>query len=163
MRTSTTILVALASVAALAPAHAGKTTRLTKGADDAGVNLFFGPPSISANGRFVAFAGNPAGVVPEDQDGNSDVFVRDLKKKTTTRVSAPAGGGAADGWSHDPSISADGRFVAFTSAATNLPLGGLNSEVDVFVHDRATGETELISVKWAKVGELTVPLAANGA
>lgn len=163
MRSTLPLLaLSLAALTASGASAGGKTALLTKGASDQGVNLFFDRPAVSGDGRFVAFAGNATGVVPEDQDGNFDVFLRDRKKKKTTRISVPAAGGDADGWSHAPSISANGRFVAYASSATNLSLGGLNPEQDVFVYDRKLGSTELISVKWINVGGIVLPIGANG-
>ncbi|MGQ0521567.1 MAG: hypothetical protein ACT4PX_10520, partial [Actinomycetota bacterium] len=102
---------------------------------------------ISADGRFVAFAGNAENLVPGDTNGNTDVFVRDRVAGTTTRVSVVTGGAQATGGaSSEPSISADGRFVAFSSAATNLVAGDTNGQRDIFVHDRQTTTTTRVSV-----------------
>src|ERR687892_5749 len=103
--------------------------------------------SISADGRFVAFASLATNLVPGDTNDSEDVFVRDRATGQTTRVSVASNGAQADDWSFPtPSISADGRFVAFTSFATNLVPGDTNGIDDVFVHDRATGETTRVSV-----------------
>src|SRR5439155_6361067 len=105
-----------------------------------------------------------------DTNGVEDVFVRDRLLGVTERVSVPAGGGEANGASSSgPSISADGRYVAFASAATNLlgPGADSNGVTDVFVHDRLTGLTERVSVSSAgnegSGGTFTGPiLAADG-
>jgi len=105
-----------------------------------------GYPSISASGRYVAFETSAPKVVKGDTNGTSDVFVRDRVERTTKRVSVSSSRQQGDGWSGYAAISGDGRFVAFTSAATNLVPGDANGKEDVFVHDRATGTTERVSV-----------------
>src|SRR5207244_2213095 len=75
-----------------------------------------------------------------------DVFVRDRQTATTERVSVAPDGTQGDAQSNGPAISADGRFVAFTSIATNLVPGDTNGVADAFVHDRQTGITERINV-----------------
>lgn len=103
-------------------------------------------PSSSADGRFVAFWGDASNLVPGDTNGFRDVFVHDRMTGETTRVSVDSSdtqGNRESGW---PSISAEGRFVAFYSQATNLIAGGTNGAAHIFVHDRQTGETTLVSV-----------------
>jgi Tol biopolymer transport system component len=104
-------------------------------------------PSISADGRYVAFSSWAENLSAEDVAFN-DIFVRDLAAGTTTLVSRAAGpaGAAGDGESTDPSISADGRHVAFASQANNLV--GDDAKVvqtDIFVRDLDLGVTELVS------------------
>jgi Tol biopolymer transport system component len=102
-------------------------------------------PSISADGRFVAFASGAENLSPEDAAYN-DVFVRDLLAGTTTLVSRASGaaGAAGDGESTDPAISADGRHVAFVSQANNLVADDAKTtQTDIFVRDLDTGVTEL--------------------
>jgi len=103
-------------------------------------------PSLSADGNFVAFCSPSGTLVPGDTNVRWDVFVRDRAAGTTERVSVDSNGQEGDDDSMDPSISADGRFVAFESNAGNLVSGDGNSISDVFVHDRATGETTRVSV-----------------
>jgi Tol biopolymer transport system component len=103
-------------------------------------------PSISADGRYVAFSSSWAGLVPGDANSADDVFVRDRLGGTTERVSVRSDGSEANGNSGCTSISADGRYVAFESDATNLVDGDANGMTDVFVHDRLTGTTERVSV-----------------
>jgi Tol biopolymer transport system component len=105
-------------------------------------------PSISADGRWVAFASSATNLVPEDTNGYPDIFVRDRTTGITKRVSVTDGGGQANGASSSPVISADGRWVAFTSYANNLSLGDLNfftGGADVFLHDLVTGRTVRVS------------------
>ena len=98
-------------------------------------------PSISANGRFVAFYSWASNLVPGEVNGCScpDVFVRDLRIGLTTRVSVSSAGDLANGESVTPDISGDGRFVVFRSAASNLtPHDGIY--VDIFLRDRDSDE-----------------------
>ena len=106
-------------------------------------------PSISADGRFVAFESLASNLVPGDTNGVGDVFVHDRQTGTTERVSVSSAGTQGNGDSAVPSISADGRFVAFVSVASNLVPGDTNGRLDVFVHDRQTGTTERVSVSSA--------------
>jgi len=106
----------------------------------------FGGVSISADGRYVAFESPAANLVPGDVIGTEDIFVRDRFAGRTTRVSVSSSGEPANNISFDPVISADGRYVAFNSHATNLVPGDTNAAPDVFVHDRFTGTTTRESV-----------------
>lgn len=104
--------------------------------------------SISGDGRFVAFVSDAANVSSDDPDAFRDVFVRDLQTNTTTlvdRATGPAGAKGNDR-ADDPAISADGRFVAFTSRATNLVPSDTNGTDDVFVRDRQSDTTTRVSV-----------------
>jgi Tol biopolymer transport system component len=103
-------------------------------------------PSISADGRYVAFESAASNLVPGDTNGCSDIFVRDLLSGTTARISVDSGGLEANAQSRSPAISSDGRFVAFYSDATNLVAGDTNGARDVFVHDRQLGTTERASI-----------------
>ena len=93
-------------------------------------------PAISSDGRFVAFASDATNLVPTDTNQRTDIFVRDRRLGTTTRVSVGPASVQADQPSTTPRISGDGRFVVFGSVATNLVPGDTNSAPDVFVHDR---------------------------
>jgi Tol biopolymer transport system component len=108
-----------------------------QGNQDSGGNL--NGVSISADGRFVAFTSFATNLVAGDTNGCKDVFVRDRQNPgTTVRVSVDSSGAQGNSYSQDPSISADGRFVAFESLATNLVAGGTNGFDQVFLHDRDT-------------------------
>jgi Tol biopolymer transport system component len=102
-------------------------------------------PKISADGARIAFSSNAQNLDPEDPDPSPDVFVRDLRAGTTTPVSQAAGGGASNGDAFSPTISADGRFVAFGSSATNLAPEDTDAITDVFVRDLQAGTTLLAS------------------
>ena len=103
-------------------------------------------PSISADGRYVAFVSGSPNLVDGDLNLVDDVFVHDLKTGSTVRVSVDSKGAQADRQSAWPSISADGRYVAFQSDATQLVPGDTNNTTDVFVHDLKTGATTRVSV-----------------
>jgi Tol biopolymer transport system component len=90
-------------------------------------------PSISANGRYVAFSSDAANLVENDTNLNQDIFIRDRINNTTSRISLGAGGGEGDGGSFDPDISGDGRFVVFESSSTDLVTGDTNETTDVFI------------------------------
>jgi Tol biopolymer transport system component len=103
-------------------------------------------PSISRDGRYVAFASSATNLNVSDSNGVTDVFVRDREAGTTRRVSVGPGARQADGKSYDPSISANGRHVAFISDAGNLASSDQNGVADIFLRDRQTGVTQLLSV-----------------
>src|SRR5947209_4534861 len=95
--------------------------------------------AISADGRFVAFESN----------ASNHVYVRDRQNVTLARVSVDSfgnQGNSASGTQHGAAISADGRYVAFSSHASNLVAGDTNGTWDVFVHDRQSGMTERVNV-----------------
>lgn len=98
-------------------------------------------PAVSADAAFVAFRSEASDLVPGDDNGRWDIFVRDLTVGTTTRVSVRTDGGEADHNSLEASISDDGRFVAFRSLASNLVDDDRNDRADIFVHDRTSGQT----------------------
>jgi len=125
----------------------GQTTRVSVSSSGLEGNEGSGGPSISADGRYVAFTSGASNLVTGDTNGWADVFVHDRQIGETTRVSMPSSGMEGNGESRDPSISADGRYVAFQSGASNLVTGDMNGTYDVFVHDRQTGETTPVSVR----------------
>jgi len=102
-------------------------------------------PTLSADGRFVAFTSEATNLVAGDGNGQPDVFVHDLKTWTTTRASLSSSGLEGDGPTGFADISHDGLFVAFTSEATNLVAGDVNGVGDIFRHDRQSGATILLS------------------
>ena len=122
------------------------TTRVSvDSAGNQGTNESY-TPSISADGRFVTFSSDASNLVPGDSNNNEDIFVRDLFTNTTTRVSVDSAGNQAIGSSGRPSISADGKFVTFSSRATNLVPGDSNNNEDIFVRNLLTNTTTRISV-----------------
>ena len=111
-----------------------------------GPGFFFGEPSISADGNRVAFHSDASNLVPNDTNGQIDIFVRDLVARTTTLVSVNTDGTQGNNASTIPSISASGTRIAFTSDADNLIANDSNSVGDVFVRDLAARTTALVSV-----------------
>lgn len=105
-------------------------------------------PSISADGRYVSFESSATNLVPHDVNTFADIFVRDRVAGSTTRVSVGPGGVQSDDQSSNASISADGRFIAFHSNATNLVSGDTNATADVFVHDLVLGTTTRASIAY---------------
>ena len=103
-------------------------------------------PSISADGRYVAFDSDDWNLVWGDTNDDFDVFVNDRATTATIRLSIDDSGTQSNGASNRPSISADGRYVAFYSEASNLVPGDTNGATDVFVHDQRSGATKRISV-----------------
>ncbi len=119
--------------------------------DAAGASIANGSsqhPSISADGGSVAFDAAATNLLAEGEDSNgvADVYVRGLDGSGLERVSVSSSGEQANGPSFYPALSGNGRFVAFASDATNLVGGDTNEATDVFVHDRETGQTTLVSV-----------------
>ncbi len=102
--------------------------------------------AISADGRFVAFRSSADNLVPGDTNANADIFVHDRETGTTERVSLDSNGTQGGRFSDAPAISADGRFVAFYSFASNLVPDDTNGDYDIFIHDRETGTTERLSI-----------------
>lgn len=105
--------------------------------------------AISADGRYVVFVSLASNLVPGDTNGLGDVFVRDRQAGTTERVSVSTDGAAANDTSffgNTVSISADGRYVAFNSPASNLVAADTNRRGDVFLRDRLTGTTRRVSI-----------------
>ena len=125
--------------------RAGRTERASQGLSGLAPLGDSVQPVISANGRYVAFDSDAPNLVPNDTNLVSDVFVYDRVTKKTTRVSVSSQGAQGDSGSVWPSISADGRYVAFTSQATTL-VSGANTGSNVFVHDLRTGKTEVVSM-----------------
>ena len=125
----------------------GMTERVTvalDGSEGNGTAISF--PTLSAAGRFVAFDSNASNLVADDSNGVGDIFVHDRQTGLTERVSVASDGSQANGESAFAIISANGRFVAFNSNASNLVTDDTNGVGDVFVHDRQTGLTERVNV-----------------
>lgn len=105
-------------------------------------------PAMSADGHVVAFVSAATNLVPNDPNGKLDVFVCDRRTGQIEAVSVNSRGDLGNGDSILPAISADGRFVAFKSLASNLVAGDHNDTVDVFVHDRSSRTTERVSTSF---------------
>ncbi|MGI9604317.1 MAG: TolB family protein, partial [Acidimicrobiales bacterium] len=103
-------------------------------------------PSISDDGVRIVYTSAATNLVTGDGNGVTDVFVHDTQTDATTRVSVDSGGVEATGASGEPAISGDGRYVVFSSVASDLAVGDSNGVSDVFVHDTQTGATSRVSV-----------------
>ncbi len=123
-----------------------ETTRVSVATDGTQANNGSWSPVISADGRYVAFWSAASTLVANDTNVTDDIFVHDRVTHETKRVSVASDGSQGDKSSTRPSISADGRYIGFDSASTNLAANDDNGDVDVFVHDQVTGTTKLVSV-----------------
>ncbi|GIV76135.1 MAG: hypothetical protein KatS3mg050_0529 [Litorilinea sp.] len=129
----------------------GRTRLLSAAPDGSPGNGWSGGPALSADGQVVAFYSWASNLVAGDTNAVQDLFVYDRRQGTLTRVLAARGvqpndrSGDSSGQT-PPALSGDGRYVAFQSRASNLVDGDGNGRVDVFVHDRRTGETTRVSV-----------------
>ena len=140
------LFLTLVGAEADVPAVLGETTRVSVASDGTQANDWSIQPAISVDGRYVAFASDASNLVAGDTNNKRDIFVHDRLTGATTRVSVDSDGAQANNSSFEPGISADGRYVAFASDASNLVAGDTNNVRDVFVHDRVTGETTRVSV-----------------
>jgi hypothetical protein len=114
--------------------QSGTTTRVSVASDgtEGDGNL----PSISDDGRYVAFSSSASTLVNDDTNSAGDLFVHDRQSGTTTRISVSSNGTQSNSWSDYPSISGDGQYVAFRSRASNLVDNDLNgSVIDIFIRD----------------------------
>jgi Tol biopolymer transport system component len=136
-----------------------ETIRISVATDGSQGNDASGLPSISAGGRYVAFESTATNLVDADDNGVEDIFVHDILTGETTRVSLASDGTQGNQWSDQASISPDGLYVAFRSYASNLVQNDTNNFCDtdqdglfddncqdIFLHQRFTGETTMVSV-----------------
>ena len=124
----------------------GKTTRVSVDSRGRQANGGSAAPSLSGDGRFVGFGSYASNLVDGDTNQDIDVFVHDRQTGKTIRVSVDSQGRQANGGSGIPAVSAEGRWVAFHSFASNLVDGDTNGSLDIFVNDRETGSTTRISL-----------------
>jgi hypothetical protein len=124
----------------------GQTTRISVSSSGGQSNGASDQPSVSGDGRFITFLSTANNLVPNDNNGVQDIFVRDTVAGATSRVSISSTGQEANYSSLQPVISADGLNVAYISHASNLVPGDTNNTGDVFIHNRQTGTTTRISV-----------------
>ncbi|MFK7804118.1 MAG: FG-GAP-like repeat-containing protein, partial [Anaerolineae bacterium] len=103
-------------------------------------------PAISADGAYITFSSSSKNLIVNDRNRRSDIFIHNRITGVTERISISSSGSEANGASFRPDISADGRYVVFQSDATNLVEGDDNDAVDIFLHDRQSGTTQLVSV-----------------
>jgi Tol biopolymer transport system component len=112
----------------------GQATRVSIASDGTQANGGSYAPSLSADGQYVAFRSNANNLVSGDTNVVDDVFLHDTQTGQTTRVSIASDGTQGNRHSFTPSLSADGRYVAFVSDASNLVSGDTNGYRDIFVH-----------------------------
>jgi Tol biopolymer transport system component len=138
------LAVGVAPAAAAAPAA---TTRVSVDSEEGQAAEYRSEPfAASADGRYVAFTSAAPNLAPDDTNNTWDVLVRDRRTGTTSRVSQSTAGIAGDSSSYGQSLTPDGRYVSFTSDATNLVPGDTNGAHDGFVHDRHTGRTSRVTL-----------------
>ena len=125
-----------------------QTIRVSMASDGTEANSGSQSAVVSANGRFVAFESSANDLAPADQNNVSDIFLRDTQTNTTRRISVASDGSEANGPSYEAGISADGRYVAFSSDATNLVNGDTNNTTDIFVRDVQANATTRVSLSW---------------
>ena len=101
---------------------------------------------ISGDGRYVTFYSFASNLVAGDTNAAPDIFIKDRQTGQLTRASTSTTGGVANGGSYFPSVSGNGRYVAYQSLASNLVSGDTNAQQDVFVYDRTTGSQRRVSV-----------------
>ena len=129
----------------------GITQRVSVASDGTQSNRTSDAPAISADGRYVVFQSVATNLVPGPGDPNRQdhIYLHDRLTGRTELVSAAFDGGFPDGGSYTPVVSADGRYVAYMSTATNLIAGYEGVQRSVYVRDRQAGRTELINAGWA--------------
>lgn len=106
-------------------------------------------PSISENGHFIAFESKAHNLVENDVNGKTDIFVYNRESKRVQRISTDLAGMGGNGDSEHPSISADGRYVAFSSKANNLVPNDTNEVADIFLYDRENHTLQRISINFS--------------
>jgi Tol biopolymer transport system component len=124
----------------------GNTIRVSEAANGTQFNNNSEGNAVSADGRYVVFNSRASNIVAGDNNGQWDIFVKDIQTGDVQRVNISSNGVESNGNSSLGSISNDGRYVTFVSRANNLVSGDTNGVSDVFMHDRVTGETTRISV-----------------
>ena len=127
----------------------GSITRMDESSDGQSRPGTSMSPSISADGHFVAFASKADLACGRsrctEDNGVADIYVRDTRTNTVTRISRGAGGRESNGASYDPAISGNGKYVAFVSEATNLTRDAVRRGAQIYVHDLLNGTTEFIT------------------
>ena len=129
-----------------AVAQTASTIKVSVGPAGVESNGYSDWPAISADGRVVAFYSRASNLVPDDANGVTDVFVHEVAGGRTRRASVSSSGTEANAYSWGQAVDRTGRLVAFASHASNLVPADQNGAPDVFVHDLASGRTELVSV-----------------
>ncbi len=137
-------LILLSGLSASIACFGGTTTGIYATLGGNGIK-YVQDPDLDANGQFLAFSSEADYLVVDDNNGKRDIFVYDIANDSMERVSVSGSGLEGNNDSFVPSISGDGRYVVFESTASNLSPDDSNTRRDIFLHDRQTGETKLIS------------------
>lgn len=143
------LMAAVAGMVPLASAQVSLVSTTSAGVQATGESAVLAEEqlvSVSADGRYACFTSLASDLIPFDGNGVQDVFVKDRQTGVIERISVGPGGIEGNGASTIARITSNGRFVVFESSASNLVPGDANGQVDVFLRDRLTGVTELVSV-----------------
>ncbi|MFE4482804.1 MULTISPECIES: PD40 domain-containing protein [Streptomycetaceae] len=140
----------------------GDPVRVNVSPDGAPADDWSEPLGLSADGRYALFTSLASNLVPGDTNRLYDVFVRDLWTRHTERVSLADDGAQLDGSTSQAAISADGRYVAFSSDAANAVPGNGSGRTDVYVRDRLTGRTELVTAGTGAGNSVSPAISADG-
>lgn len=147
----------------LSDRQSGGFVKITKGLGGSLANDGSSGAALSADGRFVAFSSKASNLHPQDTDRVEDVYIYDREAASFELVSVAGSGEKGNGPSHAPALSADGRFIAFASTASNLASGPGDGLSAVFVRDRQTGTTERIAPPAGTTGAGSEPsISADG-
>ena len=134
------------------------------GANGANANGGAWPDGISSDGRFVVLASEATNLSPDDGDATSDVFVRDLQRNTIVLASRTAGasGAKGNGYSYGGALSGDGRFLAFSSQATNLHASDDDANTDVFRRELGNNQPSAAADAYAAAHDTPLTVGAPG-
>ncbi len=127
----------------------GETQRISVSGNGSQANGKSDYPVISSDGRFIAFRSAASNLVENDTNGEQDIFLYERDSGKITRISISSDGEQGNDFSGAPSISSDGRYIAFRTKATNLHPKGINEDPDILIHDRLTRQTEMVSLSSA--------------
>ena len=120
--------------------------RVSVASDGTQANGYSGSNFLSDDGRYILFESNATNLISGDSNGHTDIFVYDRQDKTVELINLAVNGTQANGYSGSGFISGNGRYITYTSYASNLVSNDTNSQPDIFVYDRQAKTTELISV-----------------
>ena len=121
------------------------TVRVSVASDGTQANSDSRAPQISAGGRYITFLSSASNLVAGDTNNSSDTFLHDRVTGITERISVGSSGVQGNAESYDGSVSSDGRYVAFSSAASNLVANDTNGAADIFLRDRLNGTTRAVA------------------
>lgn len=122
----------------------GKVSRISVSSQGGQANGASASAAITPDGRYIAFESSASNLVGNDTNQKQDVFVHDRETGSVERISRASSDQESNGASSRPSISADGRYVAFESAATNLVASDSNGATDAFIYDRTEATTDRV-------------------